>query len=308
MEINLHLFALILAVLLFSKALGTGDEEPRTARDAKIRLISLSDERLEMIYYKSSREAVRIVCELQGRSRGKSVHLSVTTLDNRVVFSVDKPSDSAALWSFEGSEFLFVNETQPTSYFVPPQYSKQLKNAMKRKNRLRSSLLNLLDHENVNETSSGKIDEFLMHPDVNLLIEAAKALGNQGVYGRDNQPAMIFYSMALRFSKTIQERNENTDDSGDDDQVSIPTERRSKRWWSPCSNGHYCLVCPIGRHCVGLCGDGCNCWWWVCGNCCYNFGCYAHDQICGIRNRHDTFECWATFPLGGFGCTGPLVG
>lgn len=254
----------------------------------------------------SSREGIHITSEV--RNNGETVHLSITTLDGRVIFSVERPSYSTALWSFAGSEFLLVNETrrQPVSYYVPPQYSDPLKNALHRKKRLRPSLLDHLDHDGVNDTGRNKFEEFLMRPELSLLEEAAEALGRSGIQGRESQPTMIFYTAALRFSKMMREYNEDDDDSDSsgaeimDDPFPIPTNRRPKRWYSYCSNnGRYCLIrCPIGNSCLGLCGPGCDCWWWVCGHCCFSPGCYDHDRICSIQDQHFSPECILTAPLG----------
>ena len=51
--------------------------------------------------------------------------------------------------------------------------------------------------------------------------------------------------------------------------------------------------------CLGMCGKGCNCQKWVCGNCCWNKGCYQHDLCC----TRSTFSC--IIPAG-FSCYGYL--
>eukprot|EP00730_Choanoeca_flexa_P001302 TRINITY_DN10575_c0_g2_i2.p1 TRINITY_DN10575_c0_g2~~TRINITY_DN10575_c0_g2_i2.p1 ORF type:complete len:346 (+),score=35.88 TRINITY_DN10575_c0_g2_i2:66-1040(+) len=67
--------------------------------------------------------------------------------------------------------------------------------------------------------------------------------------------------------------------------------------WSACNDG-----------CVGMCGPGCSCWHWVCGDCCWHQGCYQHDtQSCA--NGYVNFDCltakgvlWGSeTPTGNFG-------
>ena len=53
--------------------------------------------------------------------------------------------------------------------------------------------------------------------------------------------------------------------------------------------------------CIGMCGKGCWCWRWVCGNCCHNQGCYEHDRCCG-KDWFST-ECLLPF-FHGFRCSG----
>ena len=295
---KLHFFGLIFAALLVSIE---GKGVP--AGEGKLTILSLSDERLEILYYKSAQEGIHVISEVQNDY--ETVHLSITSMaNNEVIFSVDRPSFASAVWSFNGNEFLLVNETQPdssfklTSYLVPHEYSHALKNTVNKKKQLRTSLLNHLDHEGVNETGRNQIEEFLIMPEVSLLIEAAKALGENRIQGDTNKPAMIFYTAVLRFSKLSLELNE--DGSGDETMVDNPfptARRRQKRWWwSYCSNsGYYCINCPIGSNCLGLCGRGCSCWWFVCGHCCFAPGCYAHDLICS--GGHYTPECILTAPI-----------
>ena len=76
-------------------------EAPNAARKGRLDVTALSDERLEMTYYKSAKEAIHVISEVQ--NRGETVHIAITTLNGGVVFSVDR---ATALWSFAGSEFL----------------------------------------------------------------------------------------------------------------------------------------------------------------------------------------------------------
>jgi len=32
-----------------------------------------------------------------------------------------------------------------------------------------------------------------------------------------------------------------------------------------------------------MCGNGCNCWMFVCKNCCYNQYCQDHDNYCAAK-------------------------
>ena len=66
------------------------------------------------------------------------------------------------------------------------------------------------------------------------------------------------------------------------------TELREKR----CSR-------PKRNNCRGMCGKGCWCWRWVCGDCCWHQGCYEHDICC--HNRFISTYC--LIPIG-FSCGG----
>ena len=50
-------------------------------------------------------------------------------------------------------------------------------------------------------------------------------------------------------------------------------------------------ACP---DCFGMCGNGCNCWQWVCGDCCCNKGCQSHDaagDACIASGWRNIFAC-----------------
>ena len=50
---------------------------------------------------------------------------------------------------------------------------------------------------------------------------------------------------------------------------------------------------PNNDECLGMCGPGCSCWSFVCGNCCYNQLCYEHDKCC----RHEMFSLSCLLPF-----------
>lgn len=54
----------------------------------------------------------------------------------------------------------------------------------------------------------------------------------------------------------------------------------------------YCPPCPEDE-CLSLCGYGCHCWKWVCGDCCYHLGCYGHDVCC----RKNFIQTKCLFPI-----------
>ena len=274
--------------------------EGTTVSETKLQIISTTRERLEANFF-SPTISIHILSQVH--SNGELVQLSITTMDGETIFAVDRPIDSSqSLLTLAGSEFLVVNETlgggesKITEYAVPEAYSLQVKNAMKR-HMLSKPLLRYLDSENVNSSGRNAIESLLVRPEVQLIATAAVALGNNGLHGKENPPAMAFYATALRFSAVL---NEHDPDMSDSEAV-----QRNKRWWwwssttycsnsdSNCSTG----TCPIGPNCSGLCGPGCTCWWFVCFDCCYNIGCYLHD-VYGCPDGTDSLQCWLTAPTG----------
>lgn len=65
-------------------------------------------------------------------------------------------------------------------------------------------------------------------------------------------------------------------------------------FWSKCSD--YCFDLRFNLYddeCLGMCGFGCLCWFFVCGNCCYNKLCFEYDKCCWY-NKY-LLSCWLLF-------------
>jgi len=52
---------------------------------------------------------------------------------------------------------------------------------------------------------------------------------------------------------------------------------------------------PRGDSCYGMCGTGCNCWPNVCGDCCYHPGCAIHDSWCRACDFWNPAACLACY-------------
>lgn len=293
---------LIIVVVLFAfGANARTSQSPPTAGtevsgQSKLNVISVTAERLEAEFYTPT-GGIHILSEV--RNGGETVRLFITSTSGEPIFAVDRPLYSSALLSIVGNDFLFVNETlengdvKLTEYVVPPGYSRRVLTAIKR-NRL-PKVLRHLHRETINATGRSAIEELLMRPEVPFIEEAAFALGNTGLHGVNNPAAMAFYSTALRFAKV----DENEGVASGLMEEELPAERRDRRWLFRrrryCTNSRSrCYNCPIESDCLGLCGRGCRCWWFVCFDCCYNIGCYLHDKY-GCSN---TLQCWVTAPIG----------
>ena len=133
------------------------------------------------------------------------------------------------------------------------------------------------------------ITDLLGMEEIKLLENASRAVGERGVIGRDTPAVMPFYIFALRISQLLDSystlQNSITIEEADKNDMSV---RREKRFWNIVKNVVKYLDSNCPRpinppYCKGLCGRGCDCWWWVCGNCCWNRACYWHDDCCHRR-------------------------
>ena len=293
----------LVAVLFISEIAAA--PQPDTAGDTdeqKLQIISVSKEHLEANFYTPT-GGIQIVSKV--RDDGELVRVSITSTSGETMFAVDYPLDqSQGLLTINGDEFFVVKETlndretKLTAYSVPEAYSVQVKTEMKH-HILSKSLLGQLDREHVNTTARTAIEHFLMRTDVQIIAAAAVALGNTGLHGRDNPAAMAFYATALRIATILSQDHATISPQTEGTQL----DRYRRQWpWQTemCSStGGYCYPgqCPRGSNCLGLCGPGCLCWWFVCRDCCYNVGCYLHD-VYGCSGGTDTWSCWLSFPIG----------
>jgi len=130
-------------------------------------------------------------------------------------------------------------------------------------------------------------NQFSREPESQLILEACEALGDLGISGSSYPYMLPLYLLATRLPRpTVRQPR--------------PTMRRQLRFLKKepedqCSN----FGVVGGNECLGLCGDGCHCWKFVCGDCCLNLGCYEHDLCC---KRH-IFNTRCIFPTSfGFSC------
>ena len=116
---------------------------------------------------------------------------------------------------------------------------------------------------------SESLDKLLGTEEVRLLEGASHAVGDKGVMGKNTPAVLPFHMFALKVTRLIE---------NDDNQPVILRDKRNRA-----KKATGCYRYPIYPACLGMCGRRCSCWWWVCGNCCFNTACYYHDLCCNKR-------------------------
>ena len=107
------------------------------------------------------------------------------------------------------------------------------------------------------------------HPDrPSFLKEASEAVSQKGLTGRNTPAVMPFFMFAQHVTHL---QTESARDVG----VFMTNSTRVQR--ADCSAT--CPPCP-NDDCFGMCGKGCSCWEFVCGDCCWHVGCFYHDKCC----------------------------
>lgn len=127
----------------------------------------------------------------------------------------------------------------------------------------------------------GTLDELLNAPEMAALPWMSRALGEQGLTGDTYPSSLALHKMAKQTATGL-----------GIDLPPLDTENE---------NAGYCTSYPNrSNDCYGMCGPGCSCWSWVCGNCCYNSGCAKHDSWCRQGKWYYCYNISAVIAL--FGC------
>ena len=125
------------------------------------------------------------------------------------------------------------------------------------------------------------LDAMLQLPEMALLPTLSRALGVRGITGAQFPASLVLHKTARQSAQAL----------------GITVEKLD----TPLSQSGYCTSYPNqGNDCYGMCGMGCSCWSWVCGNCCYHGGCAQHDSWCRQGKWYYCYNITAVIAL--FGC------
>jgi len=145
------------------------------------------------------------------------------------------------------------------------------------------------------------MQELFQMEEVYLLDDAAHAVGER-VTGVDTPAALPFFLFALRITQTILSESQVYNDTTADEIPKNSLAHQKRGLFDRIFIQPFRLSCYKylrNSWCKGLCGPLCFCWRFVCGNCCYNQGCYEHDDCCERKGYLDN-RCF--FPTG-FSCS-----
>jgi hypothetical protein len=114
---------------------------------------------------------------------------------------------------------------------------------------------------------------------VKVLAYMSRALGVRGITGSADPASLAIHKMARQSADALAVELEP-----------LPTTAGEQLF---CSR-------PTANDCYGMCGRGCSCWSWVCGDCCYHSGCAKHDSWCRQGQWYYCYNISAVIAL--FGC------
>ena len=138
---------------------------------------------------------------------------------------------------------------------------------------------------------SETIRDLLQMEEIALLEDASRAVGERGVTGKNTPMVLPFHMFALKMTRLLDISSQNAI-TIEQSPVPVAIPSQNKR----------AADCKKYADCKGLCGKGCKCWKWVCGDCCYHQGCYDHDVCCedhgyfssacfGIPECDEPYDC-----------------
>ena len=220
------------------------------------------------------------------------VVLSITTTNREhIVYIVHPLASNMTMMGVNDTNFMVMEKDQQdhnvidyNDYIIPRDTMNLIESIMAGNRKMTDDILQRLDNKTVNETRQSVLYNLAMSYEAVLIIEAAQALGDRGIMGMDYPSVMSFYQFALRLANIKLSNTEyKADDSFAPDARGY--QHRQQRATILCSNGATCpsTRCPSGSGCFGMCGYGCFCWSFVCGDCCVHEYCRSHDQCCADR-------------------------
>ena len=241
---------------------------------------SISKENLQAVYKDlQSGEGVKISSTLDS--------LYIESLQGQTLVSAEKIQGSLGIAVILGNAFLRVTGKDIA---VPLGIANRAKRVADRQGLMfiHELLIDVPQHESSEELRNAVKSLLELH-ESNLIKEASFALGKKGITGTQYPCVLVFFKFALALEEVKHsEWNKNM---------------MIKKQWPTYSNSsddclEECPPCPDDA-CLGMCGFGCLCWKFICGDCCYHLGCYGHDMCC----RQNFFDTQCLFPYG-FVCDG----
>jgi hypothetical protein len=125
------------------------------------------------------------------------------------------------------------------------------------------------------------LDEMLAIPEVKDLPMLSRTLGSMGFTGSSFPASLALHKVARQSA----------------DALGINVQPMAQA----SAENSYCEAYPNSwDQCYGMCGPGCSCWSWVCGDCCYHYGCAVHDSWCRQGQWYYCYNITAVIAL--FGC------
>ena len=261
--------------------------------------------KLEGTFIAEDNKGIFFLSESDGSSKGK---LLVTTLEGKIVFHFLESVEQLMLISVADETLLYSSPERGEDeiYKVLPSRFFLVQNAVQENDDFQLGLLkDSLEQVSEEEGMACLNRLFEMTEEIELIIKAVNAMVDKGLTGAENNAARLFFAQAIHLEAKLAKTSPGALQS------SIQTVSRFERLFLATSQGVACSTfatscpstdhCPGSNECFGMCGRGCSCWEFLCGDCCRHRGCEEHDVCCRSSGFRAFIRCW--FPTG-FTCAG----
>ena len=206
--------------------------------------------------------------------------LTITDLFGNLLLAVHESQLDHQWLVVKGNVFVqvYIKEKQQyRDYFVPRSMYRDVNNLSSEFNITLLTFLNALPFQFHYEQLQKSVEGFTDSPYAESIKRTVYILGSElNVYGNiypSILPLYLVANMLERFRFSV-----------------YSTSGKCSIKDSSCFEE--CPPCP-DEECLSLCGYGCHCWKWVCGDCCYHLGCYGHDLCC----RKNFIQTKCLFPI-----------
>ena len=257
----------VMYILLVSLLCVTAEPQLELILKSKNRFIGKFTENGEGIIFHTQSDGKMTISSTQG-----SNIISV----GEVFYTGYNQMEASSLVEINGWSFLRQKGSYDSinDYYLYPHEAKIIKNALLNNipGNIQMVMQSMYDndpalHRDAIENSIYSLIESQYFP---LISKAVHYMGeHMKLTGKEYPSLLPLYLMTMKL--------EEIDEDKTSSYMYALFERRRRRFSLRCLK-----TCPPCRrnNCLGMCGRRCKCWRWVCGNCCYHYGCFIHDLDC----------------------------
>jgi hypothetical protein len=130
--------------------------------------------------------------------------------------------------------------------------------------------------------SAADVERLMRAPELMALVPLSFAVAGAGLTGRQYPGALPLYMTALRVARFYSAH------AAYQPMKALVTPPFPHQPAAACQS----LLACKSSDCLGMCGAGCNCWTFVCEDCCCNRGCLNHDVASGNCDPGNPAGLW----------------
>ena len=270
-------------------------DDPLIGIEGDLKITTLEPGKVEGEFHATNDDGrgVYFLSEVKEDSR----FLLITTLEGEQLYRAVSPRNNDILVSLMGNDFLLNNYENAEGRailqgrMVPAGSVAAIERTLDEPEGIEERLFSAEDEAYSLSVMQRSYKKLHRRFEIACFVHATVKLGREnGVLGSEYPAAMSLYVMAMRLSK-----HEGAASGAISLKNAVQQSCSAPKLY--CSNSNSCCKkCPLGRICLGMCGPGCTCWSWACGDCCYHQGCYDHDLCC------QTYLSWNCLGVWKFQC------